>query len=272
MRPVLRLLPIIFLALTQACEVSDADERQMGEEFSREINAKLPLVRDTRVTGYVDALGKDIARKTSRGDLDWRFYVVDANEVNAFALPGGFIYVNRGLIDRADRLDQLAGVLGHEIGHVVARHSVDRLKKTTGANVGLTLLCSLTSLCEGVVSQVVINAAGSAILAKYSREDEIEADSQAVVNVVNAGINPRGVPEFFEKLIEERQRDPNALDSFFGSHPIEETRVQHTRDLIESYDDRALASLTRDDAGFQRFKALVRALPPAPTQVPALER
>ena len=262
-----RAIPVLLLLGAASCAVSDDDERQLGAEYSRQINAQLPLVTDPRVTGYVSALGRDIARHTSRGALDWQFHVVNSRDVNAFALPGGFIYVNRGLIERSRTLDHLAGVLGHEIGHVVERHSVDRMKKATGTNVGVAILCAVTSLCEGVIGQVAVNAAGSALLAKYSRADEAEADSQAVVNVMNAGISPLGIPEFFEVLMSERRQDPNVLDTFFASHPIEEARVERTRQLIADLDDSRVRMLPRDDAGFQTFKAIVAALPPPPDRV-----
>ena len=251
-------------ALTAACSVSDSEERALGEDYVRQINAQLPLVTDQRVVGYVDALGKEIASKTSRASLDWQFHVVNSEAVNAFAVPGGFIYVNRGLIDRAKTLDQLAGVLGHEIGHVVERHSVEQMKKATGANIGVALLCTLTSICDNTATQVVINAAGSALFARYSRSHETEADSQAVANVIAAGIHPSGIPDFFQLLIAERRRNPNVLENFFASHPLEESRVEHTRALIAAYGDSRVGGLTRDDAGFQRFKSIVAALPPAP--------
>jgi beta-barrel assembly-enhancing protease len=189
---------------------------------------------------------------------------VDSREINAFALPGGFIYVNRGLIERSRSLDHLAGVLGHEIGHVVERHSVEQMKKTTGTNIGVSILCAVTSLCEGTIGQVAINVAGTALLAKYSRADEAEADSQAVVNVVNTGISPLGIPDFFGVLLAERQRNPGVLDGFFASHPIEESRVERTRALIGDLDDAKVRALPRDDAGFQRFRELVVSLPPPP--------
>src|SRR5687768_14379427 len=97
---------VAITALTLACSVSDSEERALGSQYVEQINAQLPLVSDQRVVGYVYALGKQIARKTDRASLDWKFYVVNSNAVNAFAVPGGFIYVNRGLIDRATRLDQ----------------------------------------------------------------------------------------------------------------------------------------------------------------------
>jgi predicted Zn-dependent protease len=264
-----RLFVLIALA---GCSVSDSDERTLGEEYVQQINAQLPLVTDPRIVGYVDALGKQIARTTDRASLDWRFHVVNSSAVNAFAVPGGFIYVNRGLIERTTRLDHLAGVLGHEIGHVVARHSVEQMKKATGANIGISLLCTLTEICDKQAAQVVINVAGSALFAKYSRAHEIEADSQAVVNVIAAGIHPGGIPEFFRVLMAERRRNPTILDNFFASHPLEESRVDRTQALIAAAGDKRIRDLTRDDAGYQQFRAIVAALPPAPRATPPITR
>jgi predicted Zn-dependent protease len=263
------LTPLI--AMLAACGVSDDQEVALGARNAREINAQLPIVTDPQIADYVTALGNSIAKRTSRANLDWHFYVVNTSDVNAFALPGGFIYVNRGLIERTERLDQLAGTLGHEIGHVVLRHSVEQMKKATGANVGINVVCSLTSFCDSRASRVMINAAGSALFAKYSRHDEAEADSEAVVNVVNAGIDPGGIPELFQILLSEQGRNPTVIDGFFASHPFEASRVEHTRQLIARYNPQRLRGLTADDAGYAAFKRAVAALPPArlPDQVRA---
>src|SRR6202171_6731623 len=110
-----------------ACSVSEDQEVAIGHQNAEEINAQLPIVTDPAISDYVQALGESIAKKTSRSDLDWHFYVVNTKQVNAFALPGGFIYVNRGLIESADRLDELPGTLGHEHGHVRQRPSVTQM-------------------------------------------------------------------------------------------------------------------------------------------------
>jgi beta-barrel assembly-enhancing protease len=248
-----------------ACSVSNDQEVAIGQQDAREINAQLPIVTDPQVAGYVDHLSQRIAATTSRADLTWHFYVVNTSDVNAFALPGGFIYVNRGLIDQADKLDELAGTLGHEIGHVVRRHAVAQMKKQTGANIGLSLACTLTHICQSAVTQIVVNAAGSALFAKYSRADEAEADSEAVVNVVNAGYDPRGIPELFRLLIRARQREPTKLDAFFASHPLEESRITATQHQIDEFDRAKLASLTADDPSFHAFKAAVANLPAPPS-------
>lgn len=252
------------MALLAACSVSEDQEVAIGRQNAAQIDATLPIVRDPVVSDYVQQLGMAIARTTPRADLDWRFFVVDSKEVNAFALPGGFIYVNRGLIERAAKLDELAGALGHEIGHVVRRHSVQQMEKANGANVAVGLTCTLTRLCESGVAQAAIQVGGAALFAKYSREDEAEADSEAVANVVKAGIDPEGIPALFMRLMNERQTSPLRIEAFFASHPLEEERVRETKRLIGDLDPSTLRGLTSDQPSYHEFQARLRALPPSP--------
>src|SRR5467141_1732572 len=149
-----------------ACGISQQQEVQMGQEYAQQINAQLPIIQDPEVNRYINVLGDSISRLTSRKDLDWHFFIVDSKEVNAFAVPGGFVYVNRGLIERADQMDELAGVLGHEIGHVVRRHTVKQMEKAQGANIGVTLACVLTSICNSQAAGAAINVAGGALFAR----------------------------------------------------------------------------------------------------------
>src|SRR5258708_36433751 len=116
------------LFVLAACSVSEDQEVALGRKDAEEINSQLAIVTDPAISGYMQDLGESIAKKTSRADLDWHFYVVNTKQVNAFALPGGFIYVNRGLIGSADRLDELTGTMGHEIGPVIQRHSVKQME------------------------------------------------------------------------------------------------------------------------------------------------
>ena len=247
-----------------ACSVSQDQEVAIGRQNAEEINARLPIIRDPAVSDYVQQLGMSIAQTTSRANLDWRFFVVDSREVNAFALPGGFIYVNRGLIERARQLDELAGAIGHEIGHVVRRHSVQQLEKGTKANVAVGLTCTLTRLCNSDVARTAIQVGGAALFARYSRQDEAEADSEAVVNVIKVGIDPHGIPVLFERLLEERRTSPLRLEAFFASHPLEEDRIRTTLRQIESLDEAALHGLERDDQSYAAFRAKLSALPPSP--------
>jgi predicted Zn-dependent protease len=252
-----------------ACGVSQDQEVAIGRQGAQQVSAQLPIVRDAVLAEYVRQLGLSIARTTSRADLDWQFFIVDSREVNAFALPGGIIYVNRGLIERAAKLDELAGALGHEIGHVVRRHSVEQMKKAQGANVAVSLTCTLTRICESSVAQAAIQVGGAALFARYSRQDEADADSEAVNNVVRAGIDPEGIPVLFERLIAERQQSPLAIEAFFASHPLEEDRIRQTEHLIAQLSPESRNGLVRDMPSYQAFRARLAGLPapPAPRVV-----
>ncbi len=268
-RPPVALALCALVALsTAACSVSQDQEVALGRQNAEQINAQLPLMRDPVINDYVQQLGTSIASRTSRADLDWRFFVVDSKEVNAFALPGGFIYVNRGLIERAKQLDELAGAIGHEVGHVVRRHSVQQMEKATGANVAVGLTCTLTRLCESNVGRAAIQVGGAALFARYSRRDEAEADSEAVANVVRAGISPEGIPALFERLLEERRTAPLRIEAFFASHPLEEERIRATRHEIASLDPATLRGLIEDEPSYHQFQARLHALPPSPEPAP----
>src|SRR3982074_1521273 len=154
------LVPGLF-SLLASCSVSQDQEVALGRQNAEEINAQLPIVTDPAVAGYVQDLGESIARTTSRADLDWHFYIVNTKQVNAFALPGGYIYVNRGLIESAKKLDELTGTLGHEIGHVIQRHSVKQLKTAETANVGVAVVCTLTGICHSGLAQAAVQVGGT---------------------------------------------------------------------------------------------------------------
>ena len=224
-----KLITGALLAVTMAgCSVSTQQEVDMGTQYAQQINAQLPIVQDPEINRYVNVLGNQIAQRADDRGIQYRFYVVNAREVNAFAVPGGYIYVNRGLIERTNTLSQFAGVLGHEIGHVVRRHSVQQMQKAQGANFGVVLACVLTSICNSDVGQTAINVGGTALFAKFSRDDENEADQEAIRNVVRAGIHPRGIPEMFQILINERNRQASSVEAWFATHPLEENRVENT--------------------------------------------
>jgi beta-barrel assembly-enhancing protease len=252
------------LLIAMACEVAEDQETSLGAQAASEIEAEVPLVEDAAINEYVSSLGQSIAARTARSDLDWHFRVVDSPQINAFALPGGYIYLNRGLIEATRSLSELAGVLGHEIGHVVQRHSIDQMQKHAGAGIGIAVLCSVTNACESALGQAALQIGGTYVLARYSRRDEIQADSEAVVNVLRAGYDPMGVPRLFERLLELREYDPGQLDSWFASHPLEESRIRETTALIQSIPAAGAEGLLIDTDDYAAFRARVAALPPSP--------
>ena len=258
------IIGIVITCSLVGCGISQQQEVQMGQEYAQQINAQLPIVQDPEINRYINVLGDSIAHLTSRKDLEWHFFVVDAQEVNAFAVPGGYVYVNRGLIQRADQMDELAGVLGHEIGHVVRRHTVKQMEKAQGANIGVTLACVLTSICNSQAAGAAINVAGGALFARFSRQDEAEADAEGFKNVVRAGISPAGMVTMFQKLLDERKSHPGAVESWFLTHPLEEDRIVAVQSQINQLSPQQLARLGTDTRNFHSFKSRIQSLPPSP--------
>ncbi|HEY9227824.1 MAG TPA: M48 family metallopeptidase [Gemmatimonadaceae bacterium] len=255
---------VAVLGIVAGCAISQQQEIQVGAEQAKQVNAQLPIVQDYTINTYLNRLGDSLAKITPRADLDWHFYMVNTNEFNAFALPGGYIYVNRGVAERSDNLAQFASVLAHEIGHVVERHSVKQMEQMQGANIGVTIGCVLLNACSSSIAQTGINVAGSAIFAKFSRDDEREADAVGVDEMVRAGINPNGMPAMFQKLLSERQAQPGALDTWFATHPLEEERIQNAKAKIATINPAIIRTLTTNSEAFNQFKARVKTLPPPP--------
>ena len=227
----------------------------MGAEYSTELNKQLVLISDPELNRYLTLLGDSIARPADTQGLSWHFYLVDSKEVNAFALPAGYVYVTRGLIERTTTVSQLAGAMGHEIAHVTRHHAARQMERMQQANVGVTLACVLTGVCGSEAVRLGVNVGGAAVFAQYSRDDEKQADEDAVANVVRAGISPRGIPVLLEKLLAERKERPDALSTWFASHPSEEARIADTERLIAALNSDVLSRLVGDTPNFQRFRS-----------------
>jgi predicted Zn-dependent protease len=131
-------------------------------------------------------------------------------------------------------------------------------------NLGLAVVCTLTSICHSGLAQAAVQVGGTALMARHSRLEELQADSEAVVNLARAGYDPRGVPELFEILLQERQSEPSVVEGWFASHPLEETRIQRARDLIARLRVDPNEQLIVDSRAFQAFKARIAQLPAPP--------
>jgi predicted Zn-dependent protease len=244
--------------------VSPQQEAQMGLDYSKQINAKMPILRDPDANAYINRLGTSLATLVDDQGRQWRFSIVDDPEINAFAVPGGYIYVNKGLILRAQTEAQLAGVIGHEIAHVTQRHSVKQMEKGQKVGIGATLAClAQPSFCNNG-GGALLNLGASAVMAKFSRGDEAEADQFGVRYVVKAGLDPRGLPEMFEIMLAERDAKGGSSAGWLASHPVEEDRIAATRRAIAALPQGTLTGLRRDSPAFQAFKARLRTLPQTP--------
>lgn len=259
-----KLVVLALVALSSGCAVSTQSEVEMGASYAAEINRQLPIVQDAELNRYINVLGDSIARIADTRNLDWQFHIVNSPDVNAFAVPGGYIYINRGLIARATTLAQVAGVIGHEIGHVTQRHSVKQMQKAQGANIGLLGVCIFTSMCASETGQALVGLSANAAMASFSRADEDDADKVGVAYMVKARINPNGIPEMFQILLDERKVKPEGLETWFTSHPLEESRIAAARARIAALPAGSLNGLTNDSPAFQAFKRRLATLPAPP--------
>ncbi len=252
------------LLAASGCLASTQQEVDMGDQYAAQVAQQLPIIRDPEVARYIKVLGDSLASVADDRSLKWTFMVIDQPDINAFAVPGGHIYVYRGLIERTANLSELAGVIGHEIAHVTQRHSMHQMRDQQLANIGVTVGCIFApSVCNNSAGGAAINTIAGGAFAKFSRDDEAEADRLGVKFVTRAGVDPRGMPSMFKTLMAERKVRPGAVDNFFASHPVEESRIHTTEAEIAKIDPVILASLTRDSRGYQAFKARLASLPRA---------
>jgi predicted Zn-dependent protease len=213
--------------------ISSNQEKQLGQEEAKKVEQQMGLVEDSVLTGYLDALGQRLAEQSPRRDVTYRFHIVEMPEPNAFALPGGDIYVSRGLLPLVNSEDELAGVVGHEIGHVAARHSVQRISKQAPFAVVFGILSGITGLVSPLVGSIVGGVGDLAqglVFAPYSRSQETEADQVGQGISARAGWDPAALSTFLSTL--EREVDLMSKGprkpSFFDSHPATPDRVAKT--------------------------------------------
>ncbi len=242
--------------------ISEDREVEIGDSIASQVNPHLGIIDDPLLNGYVYAVGDRLAAVSERPDIDYRFYIVDTDMANAFALPGGHIYLTRGLIDRTRDGDEFAGVLAHEIAHVAARHGVQKLQRhlRTGSLVNVLYNMILGGEPE-LLRENSLQLTNVVWSASHSRRDEKEADRLAVRYLLRTGADPRGVVTLLETLLAEEQLDPTTqsegLETLFSTHPLTESRIADARDDIERFEgeEEQVTELNLDD--FQAFQQLV---------------
>lgn len=259
------LLGTTTLVAAGCASISPQQERQLGADYAAQVDQELPLVDDSRLESYINELGNRIARGGDRR-FDYRFRIVNAEPVNAFAIPGGYIYVNRGLIQEADNMMELAGVLAHEIGHVEERHSVEQIERAQSANLGVNLAYILMGRNPGQAEQAAIGVGGGLVLSKYSREAEDEADAQAIPLLMRAGIHPAGLLTFFRDLLARQERAPSSLEAWFSTHPTTRERIESTEQRLARIPDAQLRNLERDQSAFRAFQDRMARYPAPPPE------
>jgi len=240
--------------------LSEKDEIELGRLSAGEIEKDILLVGDPAVVKYVDNLGQSLVQNSTRKGITYTFKVVDSPEINAFALPGGFVYVNRGLIEAAGTEDELAGVLAHEIGHVVARHGADQAARAGLAQTGLGALGGLLGRgTSSSIGQTAAQMVATGVFMKFSRQAEREADRLGARMLFDTSLQPQGMVSFFDKLAGLQKSQPNAVQKFFSSHPSPAERADNVSTLISGYP--ATSKLVDDTPAFHDVKTRLAALP-----------
>lgn len=259
----MRKLFISFLFLVLSCAttgpggkrslilIPTSTEIEIGREVSSEVESTEKLHENQRVQNFVNNVGQKIAEVCDRKDIKYTFEVIDSEQVNAFACPGGFIYIYSGLIKIMDNEAQLAVVLAHEVGHVVARHSVKRLQTVYGYSILMDVLLG-DKMSE--VALQMINAATFLILQGYGRDNEFEADNYGILYAYKASYNPKAMIQIFNKLKEVEGNPPSVFEQLLASHPPTQDRIDKTNKQIEKIGGENLPYYTEE---FVVIKALL---------------
>jgi predicted Zn-dependent protease len=226
-------------------------EVALGRQLAAEVERQAKLIDDPVITEYINRVGQNVVLH-SDARIPFTIKVIDSDEVNAFALPGGFFFVNKGLILAADNEAEVAGVMAHEIAHVTARHAMENQAKGMLAEIGLLA----GSIFLGGLGGMLINqgAQFGALLGfmKFTRNAESEADMLGVQYLWAAGYDPNSMSTMFEKLAAKNKRKPGTFSKLFESHPQSVDRMNATRDLVARFPDKEEYVLSTSE--FQRVK------------------
>jgi beta-barrel assembly-enhancing protease len=232
--------------------ISIEEEWQLGAQLSQDIARQVRLSSDPTLNSYISNMGQRIVQQTGApfNQLPWQFHVVEDPSINAFAIPGGRVYVHTGLIANADNAAEVAGVMAHEISHVTARHSTEQISRQYGLSV---IAGAVLGQNPGALAQIAAQIVAGGALARFSREAEREADELGIRAMAAAGYNPIGMATMFEELLEHRQGSPGRVEQFFSTHPLTEERVREARNRAAQLGERG----TLDEPAFQDAKRRV---------------
>ncbi len=226
------------LALSACGTLSVQEEKQMGAQAQAQLRKQLTFVRDPVTVNYVRKFGESLAAAARPSPFEFRFYVVEDETLNAFAIPGGAMYVNTGLILAVENSAELAGVLSHEMGHVTARHVAQMANRSRNTGFVANIFYMLVAILTG--NPYLANAgglagsvAGQAYINTYTRDAERESDALAVETMVHAGWNPEALVTMFETL--KKESGGFSGPQFLSSHPATDERIQNVQRDIAKY-------------------------------------
>jgi predicted Zn-dependent protease len=209
-------------------------EIALGKQMAQEVERQAKIVDDPIVAEYVNRIGQNLVRN-SDAKVPFIIKVIDSEEINAFALPGGFFFVNTGILINADNEAEMAGVMAHEIGHVAARHGTRQATRGEIAQIG-----SIVPLIAvgGMAGYGIYQAMGLVVpmgFLKFSRNFESEADMLGIEYMYKSGYDPGAFVDFFEKVQSQEKRKPGTMSKLFSSHPPTDDRIKHSQEIIQKY-------------------------------------
>lgn len=281
----LRPLPLLLAALVAipaltGCQTNPAtgerqflyldtqQEIQLGQQAAAEVTQQVPAVDSPQLQSYVSGVGQKLAGLSERPDLPWEFTVLNSDTINAFALPGGKVFIYRGLLDAMSNEAQLAGVLAHEVGHVTARHHNDRMVQQLGVQLvgtGLQVAGTVTDEQAFQYAGLATQVGGGLAVMKWGRDDEHQSDELGLRYMVEAGYNPRGMVQLMQVL-----RDASGGGGgpeWLSTHPTPASRIDELEQMIDSRFPQATVSNGfgyYEDRFQQQAQSVLRSLPPAP--------
>ena len=231
---------LILVSSAQIAAMGEAAEPEMTQQYGGEVDS-------LQLRGYVDRVGQRLARhiEPAYANIQWRFTVLDSDVINAFALPGGRVFISRGLLQQFGNEAQVAGVLGHEIGHVTGRHVDERLSQVIVANLGLGVAVQSTDSDLALLAARLVSAG---TLLKFNRDQEGEADEQGLKYMARSGYDPHAMLEVLE-ILAEAGRGPRQPE-FLSTHPHPESRMQNVARLLEGR-----YRSTQDNPEFRKYSS-----------------
>lgn len=229
---------------------NEAQERSLGAQTAAAALKQYKVHGDAGVQAYVSTLGKRLAKLSDRPGLDYQFTVLDSKEVNAFACPGGFIFVTTGILKNLKDEAELAAVLGHEIGHVVKQHSLKRMQRQFIAENGIGVLGALVGGKTAALLGKFGPLASNLVLLRNGREAELESDEEGLSISMRAGLDPAGMVGVQSMLLKHSGASQGPFAEMMASHPPSEQRIQQAQKLLPKY-----AGVT--DRGAQRYQDAV---------------
>jgi len=244
--------------------LSEQDEIKIGRQAAAQVEQKVQMLRDPEVQDYVSKLGMELARASARPNLPWRFRVIQDKRINAFALPGGFIYVHSKVLEVAGSEAELASVIAHEIGHVEGRHHKAQIEKAMRYQLGLGVLGAVVGHGSGGNAAMIAGrllAQGQ--LTKYSRHAEMDADRRGVQLLYRTGFDPMSMSRFLQNLVKLERGNRDLLAGFFADHPAARDRVASTRAQARALPGKTwLRPVTRVHASVRTPPEIAQFLPP----------